>query len=450
VPEPQAVQRMQRFQEFLKYSIVFFGALSAAVAVAQADGARSPLQANPERMEARITELSQYGLNEAGGSDRVAFSEHDLEAREYLMRLMRNAGLEVKVDFAGNITGRREGKHGDRPPITFGSHIDTVPNGGAYDGCVGSIGALEAVELLNEHEILTDHPLEMIVFADEEGGLTGSRALVGALGEEALDVVSHSGKTIREGIRYLGGDPARLDEIEREKGDVKAFLELHIEQGGVLESRDVDIGVVEGIVGIEWWEVVIEGFANHAGTTPMKGRRDAVLAGSQFALAVNEIVTAEEGGQVGTVGKFTAEPGAPNVIPGKAILSLELRDLSSEKISRMFADIEKRAASIAGATGTEISIRRLDVSAEPALTDERIKTIIEAEAETLGYSSVRMPSGAGHDAQDMARIAPTGMIFVPSRDGISHSPREFTSAEDMAKGASVLVGSILAIDIAAL
>ncbi|HET6629903.1 MAG TPA: Zn-dependent hydrolase [Woeseiaceae bacterium] len=429
---------------------IFLGALgaflAASAAAAPPGDARSPLHANADRMQARIEALSQYGLNEDGGSDRVAFSEHDLAARKFFAGLMRDAGLEVRIDTAGNLIGRRAGRYDERPPIMFGSHLDTVPNGGAYDGVVGSVGALEVMELLNEHAIVTDHPLQMIVFTDEEGGLTGSRAFIGDLGEEALDVVSHSGKTIREGIRYLGGDPARLDEAAHEKGDVKAFLELHIEQGGTLDDRDIDIGVVEGIVGIEWWEVVIEGFANHAGTTPMHGRRDAVLAGARFALAVNEVVTAEEGAQVGTVGKFIAEPGAPNVIPGRAVLSLELRDLSSGKIQRLFAQIQERAAAIAEDTGTKISLRHLDVAAVPALTDERIQAIIAAQAEALGYSYLHLPSGAGHDAQDMARIAPTGMIFVPSRGGISHAPSEFTSAGDMAQGASVLAESILAID----
>jgi N-carbamoyl-L-amino-acid hydrolase len=426
--------------------------LCAGWVAAQAEptDGRAVLHADPQRMQARIEALSGFGLNENGGSDRVAFSEHDREAREYFAGLMREAGLEVRMDAAANLIGRREGRRDDLPPILFGSHIDTVPNGGRYDGCVGSVGALEAIELLNEHGIETEHPLEVIVFTDEEGGLSGSRAFIGDLGEDALAVVSHSGKTIGEGIRYLGGDPARLAEAAHAKDDIAAFLELHIEQGGTLEAGDIDIGVVEGIVGIEWWEVVVEGFANHAGTTPMQGRRDAVLAGSRFALAVNEIVTAEEGRQVGTVGRFTAEPGAPNVIPGRAVLSLELRDLSSAKIWRLFAAIEKRAAAIAEDTGTKISFRHLDVAAEPAPTDARIQAVIASAADALGLSHVRLPSGAGHDAQDMARIAPTGMIFVPSRGGISHAPSEFTSARDMANGASVLVQSILAIDKTAL
>lgn len=407
---------------------------------------QGPIRADASRMESRIKELSKFGLNANGGSDRVAYTEHDRQGREYIIGLMKNAGLEVRIDAAANIIGRRKGKFDDRKPIVFGSHIDTVPNGGAYDGCVGVIGAIEVIELLNENRITTDGPLEVVVFTDEEGGLTGSRAFVGDLGADAQTVVNNSGKTIAEGIRFLGGDPGRLAEAARKEGDIKAYLELHIEQGGVLESKELNIGVVEGIVGIEWWEITIEGFSNHAGTTPMKGRRDAVLAGARFALMVNEVVNSLGGAQVGTVGKFVAEPGAPNVIPGKVTLSLELRDLSAEKIFRMYNMIEKRAIVIADETGTEISFRHLDVSAVPALTDETIKSVIEASAEELGLSFQRMPSGAGHDAQDVAKIGPIGMIFVPSRGGISHSPKEFTSAEDMANGASVLLTTILSID----
>ncbi len=408
--------------------------------------AQTPIRANAERMESRIKALSQIGLNDNGGSDRVAYTDYDKQGREYIIELMKNAGLQVRIDTAANIIGRRKGKFDDRKPIVFGSHIDTVPNGGAYDGCVGVIGAIEVIELLNENKITTDGPLEVIVFTDEEGGLTGSRASAGDLGPEALTVTNNSGRAIEEGIRFLGGDPGRLAEAARKEGDIKAYLELHIEQGGVLESKGLNIGVVEGIVGIEWWEVTIEGFANHAGTTPMKGRRDAVLAGARFALMVNEVVNSYGGTQVGTVGKFIAEPGAPNVIPGKVTLSLELRDLSAEKIFRMYNAIEKRAIVIGSETGTEITFKHLDVGALPAITDEKIKSKIEESAKRLGLTYQKMPSGAGHDAQDMANIAPVGMIFVPSRGGISHSPKEFTSAEDMANGASVLVNAILAMD----
>ena len=403
------------------------------------------LEADAQRMESRIKKLATFGASDTG-SQRVAFSDADVEAREYFKALMREAGLAVHVDFAGNLIGRRDGKDNDLPPIMFGSHLDTVPSGGNYDGILGSIAALEVMELLKSNGTTTHHPLEMVVFTDEEGGLTGSRALIGDLGSDALNVKSHSGKTIAEGIKFIGGDPSRLSEVKRSEGDLRAFLELHIEQGAILENEDIDIGIVEGIVGIEWWNVTIEGAANHAGTTPMGLRQDAVIAGSMFALAVNEVVNSFEGQQVGTVGRFRAEPGAPNVIPGKVDLSLEIRDLSADKILKVFREIEKRAVAIAAETSTKISFDHVDVAAVPALTDPNLQKLIEASAKGLGLSYRYMPSGAGHDAQDMAKIAPTGMIFVPSRGGISHSPKEFTSAEDMANGASVLAGTILAID----
>lgn len=405
----------------------------------------SNFEANAVRMETRILQLGQYGWSNTG-SQRVAFSEHDAAARKFFMGLMKNAGLEVHIDFAGNIIGKREGKNDELPPIVFGSHLDTVPNGGMYDGIVGSVAALEVIEILNHHDVVTNHPLELIVFSDEEGGLTGSRALIGKLGPEALKVRSHSGKTIAEGIRFLGGDPARLGEMQRKPGDIAVFLELHIEQGRVLDRDGLNIGIVEGIVGIEWWDVIIEGFANHAGTTPMKGRQDAVLAGSKFALAVNEIAKSYQGNQVATVGRFRAEPGAPNVIAGKVDLSLEIRDLSDKKIWQIYRDIEKRAKLIASETGTKITFEYVDVVAKPAVSDAEVTTLINNAVVKLGYSYKYMPSGAGHDAQDMSQISLMGMIFVPSRNGISHSPEEFTRSEDMARGANVLIETILGFD----
>jgi N-carbamoyl-L-amino-acid hydrolase len=403
-------------------------------------------KANAQRIEQRIKELGQFKEPTRGGQGRVAFSQADLEGRQYVMNLMRQAGLEVSVDFAGNIIGRRKGKYNDRKPIVFGSHIDTVPNGGDYDGCVGSIGALEVMTLLHENNIVTDHPLEMVIFCDEEGGLTGSKVMAGKLPPDALDLMTHSKKTIGEGIRFLGGDPDRLAEVKRSSGDIKAFLELHIEQGAILDTKNIQIGIVEGIVGIELWGVTVTGFANHAGTTPMNMRQDAVLAGAKLAIAVNEVVNSFEGGQVGTVGRFEASPGAPNVIPGSVLMSLEIRDLDKEKIWEIYRKIEARAAEIASETNTTIEFQHLNVTAIPALTDKRIREVIAKSAKALGLSTHTMPSGAGHDAQDMALIAPTGMLFIPSVGGISHSPKEFSRPEDMANGVDVLLRSLLAID----
>ncbi len=404
------------------------------------------LGVNPDRLHESLMKLATYGKNAAGGSDRVAFSKHDQEARVYVKELMRNAGMEVSVDFAGNIIGRKAGKNPSLKPISFGSHIDEVPNGGDYDGPVGSLGAIEVVKTLTEKGIQTEHPLEVIIFTNEEGGVVGSRALVGALSKEALQVVSNAGVTQAEGINLVGGDPDRIPELKRNPGDIAAFLELHIEQGGNLYNEKLDIGVVEGIVAIEWWEFTFRGKANHAGTTPMNMRKDPMLPAARFVLAVNEIVNSYEGRQVGTVGKIQAYPGAGNVIPGEVKVNVEVRDLSSEKIWKIYADLEARAKKLAQESEIGLDIKHIEVASKPALADPMIREIIKSQAEKLGFTTKSLPSGAGHDAQEMARIAPMGMIFIPSKDGISHAPEEFSSKEDIANGANVLLQTILELD----
>jgi len=411
-----------------------------------ADAQPSDIRANPDRIEQRIKALSAFGANSEGGVNRVAFSDADLAGRAYIRDLMREAGLSVRMDTAGNIIGRREGSEPNLPVIMFGSHIDSVPGGGNYDGDVGVIGAIEVIQLLEDNAIRTRHPLEVVCFTDEEGGLIGSRAMIGEIGDATLGVVSHSGMTIGEGIRAVGGDPNRLDLAERRLGELKAFIELHIEQGAILHEENFDIGVVEGIVGIRWWDVTIEGLANHAGTTPMNRRRDAMVTAAEYILAVNRVATSMSGRQVATVGRLRAEPGAPNVIPGEVVLSLEIRDLSAAKIQRVFDEIRREGERIADARFTPIRYEEIDVASPPAPTDKQMRRIIAASADDLSLSFKLMQSGAGHDAQDMALIAPTGMIFVPSVNGISHSPKEFTSADDMANGASVLYRSVLKID----
>lgn len=419
---------------------------SPASVVAQ----QEDILAIPERMEARIQALSRFGANPEGGVSRIAFSEADLQGRRYITDLMRDAGLEVRVDTAGNIIGRRDGSQNELPPIMIGSHIDSVPGGGNYDGDVGVIGAIEVATLLNENDITTRHPIEVVSFTDEEGGLTGSRAMTGTLTDSALDVISHSGLSIREGISFVGGDPEKLDLAIRKSGDLAAFIELHIEQGAILDEAGIDIGVVEGIVGIRWWDVTIEGFANHAGTTPMNRRNDALVTAAELTLAVNRIANDLPGRQVATVGRIQALPGAPNVIPGKVEMSLEIRDLDAGKMQQVFDLIEAEAGRLGDDRSTPIQFAELDVASPPAPTDEQMRHIISTAAKGLGLSYRLMPSGAGHDAQDMAHIAPTGMIFVPSIGGISHSPMEFTPADDMANGASVLFRTVLAIDDGAL
>lgn len=427
--------------------IVFCALIAVAcLGAASTAPAQERIYASPERMEERIQALSRYGANPEGGVSRVAFSEADLAGREYIKSLMRDAGLDVRVDTAGNLIGRRAGREDAAPTILFGSHIDSVPGGGNYDGDVGVMGAIEVIELLNEHGIVTRHPLEVVSYTDEEGGLTGSRAMVGSLSGEALRIVSHSGMTIRDGIRQVGGDPDRLDLAVRQPGDLAAYLELHIEQGAILDEADIDIGVVEGIVGIRWWDVTVEGMANHGGTTPMDRRRDALVSAAELTLAINRIARELEGRQVATVGQIQAFPGAPNVIPGRVSMSLEIRDLDAAKMQQVFDLVEDEARRIAEVRSTPISFAELDMAAPPAPTDERLRDLIARVADELGFTYRRMPSGAGHDAQDLAKIAPIGMIFVPSVGGISHSPDEFTSAQDMANGASMLLRTVLAVD----
>jgi N-carbamoyl-L-amino-acid hydrolase len=405
---------------------------------------QTQLRVNGARILEHINALAEFGKNPQGGVSRVAYSEADRRGREFVFGLMQQAKLDVSIDAAGNIIGRRAGGKILRP-LLFGSHVDSVPEGGNYDGVVGSLGAIEVAQTLAENNLTTRHPLEVIIFQNEEGGLIGSRAINGELTEKELDLVSRSGKTIREGIKFIGGDPAKLSTVKREKGSIAAYLELHIEQGGILENEKIDIGIVEGIVGINWWDVTIEGFANHAGTTPMNNRQDALLAAAKFIEAVNRVVTSMPGRQVGTVGRIQALPGAPNVIPGKVILSLELRDLDAAKIQMLYQKIRTEADQIAQTSKVTFDFKEINVNI-PAPTDPRIRSLIAESAKELGLSTKQMPSGAGHDAQDMARLAPVGMIFIPSIGGISHSPKEFSRSQDIANGANVLLYAVLKVD----
>src|SRR4051812_43766010 len=351
---------------------------------------------NGGRIDAHLAALAEFGKNPGGGVSRVAYSDFDKQARAVVMDWMRAAKLEVSIDTAGNIWGRRAGSDRSLKPIVFGSHVDSVPGGGNYDGDVGTTGAIEVAQTLAEQNIVTRHPLEVVVWQNEEGGLYGSRAVSGQLAASELKNVSNSGKTIEQGIAFLGGDPAKLDRARRKRGDIAGYFELHIEQGGTLEQTKTDIGVVEGIVGIKQWEVTVTGFQNHAGTTAMKDRHDALLTAARFVELVNHVVTSVPGRQVGTVGRIQAFPGAPNVIPGRVVCSLELRDLDAAKIDRLFDAISGGARGIGQADGTTFEYRSLHENV-PAPSDPAVREIIEQSAKSLGLTTRHMPSGAGHD-----------------------------------------------------
>ena len=390
--------------------------------------------------------LKKFGVNENQGNDRVAYSDFEIQAREYISKKLEKTGAKVYTDFAGNLIAHYNPNNSNLKPILFGSHIDAVPNGGHYDGTAGVINAIEVLQTVHAKNISLNHPLEVIVFSNEEGGLFGSKALAGKINQQTLDVLTISGYTNAEGVERLGGNVDRIYEVKRNMGDIHAFIEMHIEQGSNLYSSNTDIGIVEGIVGLKWWDVTVRGFSNHAGTTPMNQRQDAMIAASKFVLMVNETVNSYEGSQVGTVGRISAEPGVPNVIPGIVNLSLELRDLSSKKISMIYNKILENTKIIEQETKTKFSFNPIDATGDPALMDRRIINLISEVSDDLGYTSMLMPSGAGHDSQTMALISPTAMIFAPSKDGISHSPKEYTNFEMLEKTTNVMLNTILKID----
>jgi N-carbamoyl-L-amino-acid hydrolase len=408
---------------------------------------QTDMRVNGDRINAHIAALAEYGKNPEGGVSRVAYSQFDKDARPRVVEWMREAKLEVTIDYAGNIVGRRAGKDASLKPLLFGSHIDSVPGGGNYDGDVGTLAAIEVARTFAENNLVTRHPIEVVCWQNEEGGLIGSRAVSGQLEASELKTKTNSGKTIEEGIAFIGGDPSKLDQVRRKKGDIAGYFELHIEQGGTLEKTKTDIGVVEGIVGIKQWDVTITGFQNHAGTTAMDNRHDALLSAARYIDMVNRVVRSVPGRQVGTVGRIQPFPGATNVIPGKVICSLELRDLDQKKVDTMFARIQAEVKKIGAMNGTSFEFKEIHVNV-PAPSDARMRRFISDSAAKLKLSSRVMPSGAGHDAQAMATLGPMGMIFIPSIGGISHSPKEFSTPQAITNGGNVLLGAVLAADAA--
>jgi beta-ureidopropionase / N-carbamoyl-L-amino-acid hydrolase len=402
------------------------------------------LRVNGVRLNGWLAQFDKIGRT-AGGINRVAYSDADLAGRAFTTNLFRESGLTPRIDTLGNIIARVPGTETGLAPILIGSHIDSVTDGGNYDGPVGSFGAIEVARSLAEQRVRLRHPLEVVVWQNEEGGTVGSKGFVGELTDTDLAKTARSGKTVREGIGIIGGDVARIGEAVRRRGEVACYLELHIEQGGLLEQASRQIGVVEGIVGLRWFEITITGFANHAGATPMNQRQDAMLAAAKFTVAVHEAIRSEPGRQVATVGRVNVTPNTTNVIPGQVVLTVDLRDLEQAKINRFEARFRQLASEIGAATGTTFAFSVL-TNSTPAPADARVMQWVESAATSLGQTHQRMPSGAGHDAQEIAHIAPMGMIFIPSVGGISHSPREFSRAEDITRGADVLLHSVIAAD----
>jgi len=393
-----------------------------------------------ERLLADLDALAQIGRDVDGALNRIAYSPADQAGRAWVAEQMHAVGLRVRVDAAGNTIGRYPGS-ADLPPIALGSHTDTVPNGGNYDGALGVVAALACVRALHTAGIRLRHPIEVINFAAEEatmaGGTTGSQAMAGLFNPAILDKAAWDGRRVRDHLLAAGLDPASFTTARRAPGALAAYLELHIEQGDVLTGAGVPIGIVEGFVGIRRYAVTFEGYANHAGTTPMDRRRDALVAAAPFITFVRDLAVAQ--GIVGTIGTLTVHPGAPNVIPGLVELIVETRGLDSAVLDRVEAALERQARSMGARIATV-------VSKPPVQCDSAVVGALATACETLGLGYARMPSGAGHDAMCMASLCPQGMIFVPSQGGVSHSPDEYTTPEDCLGGARVLLAGLLQLE----
>ena len=405
----------------------------------------SKLTVNGDRLNRTLSQLAEIGKLPDGGVSRVAFSANDLLARQQVQAWMAEAGMTVRIDAAGNIIGSYAGRYKGAAALATGSHIDTVPIAGRYDGCLGVLAGIEVVRVLHEQNTRLDHPLEVIVFTDEERSVLGCKAMAGEVKEPAEYYARLDGSPIQTCLQSIGGDWSKISTAKRTRSDLAAFVELHVEQGGVLEHQAVSIGVVDGIVGQYRFAVNVTGRMNHAGTTPMHLRKDALVAAAQMVLAVNKIGVEIPGDQVATVGYLNVSPNATNTVPGNVDFRIDLRDLSQAHLELLVNRLKDEFTAIATATQTEFTLRET-LHILPTLAAPQIKDVIKQVSEQLALPYICLPSRAGHDAQEIGRFTDMGMIFVPSQNGISHSIDEYTAPEQCAQGANVLLHTFLQLD----
>lgn len=399
---------------------------------------------NSDRLAQSIERLAQIGQIPQGGVRRIAYSPEDIQAHNLVEHWMIEAGMSVRIDTAGNIIGRYPGKFPQAPALATGSHIDTVPNGGRYDGAFGVLAGLEVVRVLNERQIQLDHPFEVIVFTDEEGSMIGSKAMSARVNNDPAYYRRPDGTNIQTCLERVGGNWYHIDQARRSSENMAAFVELHVEQGPILESLGKQIGVVEGIVGQRRYTITVKGSPSHAGSTPMYMRQDALVAASGVVLAVNRLANTP-GQQVATVGRMEVSPNAANVIPGLVEMSLDIRDLSSLHIDHLMEQLRLNIEAIAAETQTQIQLHPC-LHNEPALAKPEIQQTIAQVCEDIGLSYTHLPSRASHDAQEIANFTDMGMIFVPSEAGVSHAETEYTSPEQCTQGANVLLHTLLRLD----
>ncbi len=407
---------------------------------------QAELRVDGDRLLRRIEDLAAIGPIDGGGSCRLALTDEDRDGRDLVVTWMRDLGLDVSIDGIGNVIGVRAGRT-DGPPTMTGSHIDTVRTGGRYDGNLGVLAGLEVIETLERNGIETEHPVAVGFFTDEEGArfppdMLGSLVYVGGMAvEEALDVVGIDGAVLGaelDRIGYRGTSPCPGP-------SPRAFVELHVEQGPVLEAEGITIGAVTGVQGISWSELTITGQSNHAGTTPMDLRHDPGYVAAAVAAHVRHLALRMGGRQVGTVGRLELHPNLVNVVAASATMTVDLRNTDEGLLQAAEADLAHFVAEVAEAEGVTV-VDRVLARFEPVAFDDRVVDTVASVATDLGHSVRHMPSGAGHDAQMLARVCPTGMVFVPSRDGVSHNPAEHTDPDDLVAGADVLLHALLRLD----
>ncbi|MGG3640215.1 Zn-dependent hydrolase [Bacillus gobiensis] len=410
------------------------------------------LRIQPDRLHKSIEKLASFGRNELGGLDRTTFTPAELEARDWLKQELQSLGLDVVVDQAANIWGKRPGSESGLPAIAFGSHIDTVPNGGKYDGALGVLLALEVMKVLQENQLTTRHPLELVSFSAEEPnpfGLStfGSRTITKKLTKKDIEEIKNAeGELLTSALKRAGGSPERFEEAARDPKELSAFLEVHIEQGNRLINEGIPVGIVTAITGIYREEIVVFGEANHAGTTLMNDRKDALAAAAELILALEAAcINYPKNEVVGTIGTIAVQPNAANIIPKEARLTLEIRGETKEQIEEVRSKWQSQLEEIKSKRSIRIEQKVL-LDQPPSPMSEEIIQVMKEQAGSLALPYSTLGSMAGHDATHMASITKSSMLFVPSIDGKSHCPEEESRHEDIEKVANVLLQTILALD----
>lgn len=401
------------------------------------------MQANKQRIEKLIHELSEYTATPGNGITRLTYSKEDLQARNYIKEKMRAYGLTIREDGIGNIFGKIEGSQKGAPSVLVGSHFDSVPNGGAYDGAAGVVTALEVAALFQENKLIPKYPLEIIALIEEEGArfgaLMGSRSITGVISEHEINnIKDNDGVSVADAMSVIGLDPSLKK--HRDPKTMKAFLELHIEQGPILEEKEIPIGVVQAIVGLTQLEVTVTGRAGHAGTTPMDRRSDALIIAANMISKLPELAIDEGMGTVITIGKHQVFPNGANVIPNKVVFTVDIRSGKEENVKHVIRKTEELLASYQR-EGIQTMVKQ-QVYIKPKALNEEIQALLAKSSNKLGIPHYSINSGAGHDAMIFSDVTDVGMIFVPSKNGLSHCPEEWSDAGHLANGADVLYEAV--------